>query len=82
MNDNRSKRPRPPRLVAILGGIEQKPEPCICGSENAFADREPVSGDFYVSCADCGAEGPRVATYDLAVAQWNSFVNSILPLIL
>lgn len=76
MNDNRTNRPRPPRLVAILGGIAPKPEACFCGSQNAFADRDPDTDERFVSCADCGAEGPRVATYDLAVAQWNALTGS------
>ena len=82
MNDNRSTRPKPPRLVVIPGGTEEKPEPCMCGSDATFVERDPANEDRFVTCAACGAEGPRVATYDLAVAQWNGLTNSILPLIL
>ena len=79
MNDNRRHTPRRrfarPRLVVIPGaGKEDKPDPCFCGSDDTFVDRDAASEDRFVSCATCGAEGPRVASYDLAVARWNAII--------
>ena len=73
MNDNRTARAGRPALF-VAAHLPMKPNPCFCGSDDAFVDWEDEGAPgvrFFVWCNHCGASGPELPTYDLALAGWN-----------
>ena len=73
MNDNTSPRRRRFGLAAV-GDLIPVANPCHCGSAKTYPDMETDADSrrvFFVSCARCGAEGPRTLTSDTALRAWN-----------
>ena len=74
MNDNPPTRRRSYRLAAVSNLILAA-NLCHCGSAKTYPDMETDADGrrvFFVSCARCGAEGPRTPTSDTALRAWNA----------
>jgi hypothetical protein len=82
MNDNISNRPRH-RLISVSSQPSRRtdaPVAChFCQEREPFVDVATTTSwivavgkmqSYFVICPACGAEGPKAATYDLALDRW------------
>ena len=70
MNDNRPTRP----VMYLANARPALPHPCFCGRDQVIVDRDirgAKRGPYFVICTYCGATGPELPTFDLAVTAWN-----------